>query len=409
MNAPAMATGSLPAARVGLGLMTYPPKIAAVRQARRYVRDAVATSATPTLAEDAALLVAELAVNAVLHARTDFDVAVEGTANGVRVSVRDRSPAMPVLVAPQATAMSGRGLALVAALASRWGAGPSASATKSVWFELSGEGADPSSAPSRAASTGARDGGEGMKAALAEALSTEGLLAACSDEADDLRASVFSSALASMSTSMSTVTGLVAAGAGGVSRCASGVEVVLPALDAADLLGAEEAMQDVLRELQLILLSDTSTSGQGSHGSKDSKVGLGGQATADTGRGGPRSRENAGHRAEHPAEHLAGHWAGHETEVAYRLDRAARGFADVRAQVRQQVIRAVAVGQQYVALRLVLAPGAGRRASAFAAALEAAEELTARGGLLSAADALSRHRAVRRAYLLEVAAAAACL
>lgn len=389
MNALAMATGSLPAARVGLGLMTYPPKIAAVRQARRYVQDAVATSPTPALAEVAGLLVAELAVNAVLHARTDFDVAVEGTADGVRISVRDRSPAMTVLMAPSATAMSGRGLALVAALASRWGAAPSVSGSKTVWFELCSERTDLNGASLSDAGGGARDGGESVEAALAEAPSADALLVVRSHEADGSAAPA----------SMPVVTGLVPVGAGGVSQRADAVEVLLPALDVADLLGAEEAMQDVLRELQLVLLSDTT---RGNHGSR---VGHRGEATPGTDRGGPQSAQNAGYGAGYREEH----WVGHETEVAYRLDRAARDFTDVRAQVRQQVSRAVALGQQYVALRLVLAPGVGRRASAFAAALEAAEELAARGGLLSAGNALVRHRAVRRAYLLEVVAAATCL
>lgn len=269
MNALAMATGSLPAARACLGLMTYPPKIAAVRQARRYVQDAVATSATPTLAEDAALLVTELAVNAVLHARTDFDVAVESTTVGVRVSVRDRSPAMPVLAVVSATAMSGRGLALVAALASRWGVAASACASKSVWFELSHESTDPGGASPSAAGGSACDGGESVEAAFAEALSTSRPLVASRKDAY----------IASAPAMMPLITGSVA-GAGEVSRCAEGVEVVLPALDAADLLGAEEAMQDVLRELQLVMLSETSKAGH----------------TSDrTDRGDPASATDAGH------------------------------------------------------------------------------------------------------------------
>lgn len=338
-----VATGDLPSVRSALGLCTYVPQVASVREARRFVEGVLAASCTPgvpALADDAGLLVSELAANAVLHARSEFDVAVYEVVDGVRVSVRDRSSALPVLTAPSATAMSGRGLALVQTLASRWGAGTSPVAAqggpgKSVWFELAALAEDPGGALDGTAPDGD------------EEVSVEDLLAAWSEdvEADDL--------LPGPS---------VRGGAAGLDEVArSGASrVLLPALDAPSLLAAKEAMDDVLRELQLVLLAS-----------------------------GPSS----------PADEA-------ELGVARRLDRAARDFDDVRRQVRLQVSRAVAAGQPLVALELDLLPGTAARAVAYRAAVHGAEALAAGDLLLSTAESLRRHHAVREAYLGEVVAAA---
>ncbi|TNM69184.1 ATP-binding protein [Streptomyces sp. NP160] len=319
-----MSTQDLPAVRSALATTTYPPEVASVRAARRFVVDVLSSSGLPGLADDAGLVVSELAANAVLHARSPFDVVVQRLQAGVRVSVRDSSPAMPVLVAPSASAMSGRGLALVERLVARWGAGPSRGAGKSVWFEIDEEPAgDP--VPD-----------------VAE-LSVEELLAAWSDEVD---------ALADAPRELVVP----------VPPAGPTSEVVLPVLVAAHLLAAKERMDDVLRELQLVLLAQ---GGAGTAGVGDRALG-----------------------------------------VARRLDEAARAFDDVRRQVRHQVSRAVADGQERVALVLQLPPGTAERATAYRDAVEAAEVLAELGGaLLSAARTPAQQRAVRRAYLDEVIAA----
>lgn len=95
-------------------------------------------------------------------------------------------------------------------------------------------------------------------------------------------------------------------------------------------------------------------------------------------------------------------------ELVRRLDAAARGFDAVRRQVRQQVSLAVARGEHTVQLHLDLPPGTYEAALEYRAAVEAAEALADQGTLLStSARTLGRHRAVRRAYLGEVIAAAA--
>ncbi len=67
----------------------------------------------------AALLVSELATNAVRHARTSFDVVVEHSEGTVEVTVIDTGPGEPVPRDPDAS--GGRGLSIVDALAQAWG------------------------------------------------------------------------------------------------------------------------------------------------------------------------------------------------------------------------------------------------------------------------------------------------
>lgn len=118
-----------------LGLEPVPQS---ARAARRYVRSALtglgATEAATTAAE---LLVSEVVTNAVLHARSAIDVSVATVGDQVEVAVVDGSPAplLPRSFGVQGT--TGRGLRLLASLASSWGVEPRADAPgKRVWFRL---------------------------------------------------------------------------------------------------------------------------------------------------------------------------------------------------------------------------------------------------------------------------------
>jgi hypothetical protein len=86
-------------------------------------------------ADDAQLVVSELATNAVMHAGTPFSVAVRCDGSAVRISVHDRSSIQPVMRDADPCAPSGRGLRLIAMVSRGWGVeyGPDG---KSVWAEL---------------------------------------------------------------------------------------------------------------------------------------------------------------------------------------------------------------------------------------------------------------------------------
>lgn len=85
-------------------------------------------------------IVAELAANAVTHGRVpgrDFRLTVYVIADTLRIEVTDTcGDRLPCLQPPSAEAESGRGLALVEALADRWGWGPGLRPRKTVWAEV---------------------------------------------------------------------------------------------------------------------------------------------------------------------------------------------------------------------------------------------------------------------------------
>ena len=118
------------------------PELESVVAARRVVLDAISSWNLPErVADDAALVVSELATNAVLHARTVFDVSVSRLGSGLRVSVADTDPTLPSpsINRPEellaVRSMTGRGLALVAATCDRWGCDAVAGG-KVVWAEV---------------------------------------------------------------------------------------------------------------------------------------------------------------------------------------------------------------------------------------------------------------------------------
>lgn len=86
---------------------------------------------------DVAVVLTELATNAVMHAETPFSVTVIENASMVRISVSDTNPGPPIRHDLDLMAdIGGRGVALIAALASDWGF-EIRSGGKIVWAELS--------------------------------------------------------------------------------------------------------------------------------------------------------------------------------------------------------------------------------------------------------------------------------
>ena len=103
--------------------------------ARHFAVDAVRRLGAADLADDAALVVTELAANAVVHAHTGFTVDLAVGPDVLRIAVRDASPLPTGAAGPGLPAAPLHGLGAVDALASRWGVDADHSG-KSVWVEL---------------------------------------------------------------------------------------------------------------------------------------------------------------------------------------------------------------------------------------------------------------------------------
>jgi anti-sigma regulatory factor (Ser/Thr protein kinase) len=105
--------------------------------ARRFVRGALeSVEADPVVIETAELLTTELVTNAIVHVGCKSELFIRAAGGVVRVEVTDPDDRLPAMAAPNADALSGRGLVIVNGLASAWGVEPTDSG-KTVWFELS--------------------------------------------------------------------------------------------------------------------------------------------------------------------------------------------------------------------------------------------------------------------------------
>ena len=121
-----------------------PAEPGSASRARSFTADRFAAAGMGGRATDIGLLlVSELATNALRHAGTEFEVEVHTTPTGIRVAVSDDDPAHPreprVRAGPDAE--GGRGMAIVAELADRWGVAGDPLG-KTVWFELDGREQD---------------------------------------------------------------------------------------------------------------------------------------------------------------------------------------------------------------------------------------------------------------------------
>jgi len=112
------------------------PEPQSAPRARAVVREVLRGSRIESVLDAAELCVSELVTNAVLHAGTQIQLEVRYAASIVRLSVRDHSPNVPVLVRHTRTASTGRGMAMVAAVADAWGIDQHDGRGKTVWCEL---------------------------------------------------------------------------------------------------------------------------------------------------------------------------------------------------------------------------------------------------------------------------------
>ncbi len=100
--------------------------------ARHFTMAALGAWGGADLAGDAALVVTELAANAIVHAHSAFTVVLSAPDDLLRISVRDAAPLRGNELRPAAL----HGLGAVDAMASRWGVEPLGAAGKTVWVDL---------------------------------------------------------------------------------------------------------------------------------------------------------------------------------------------------------------------------------------------------------------------------------
>lgn len=113
---------------------TVPSSVARIR---RFAVEACSRTAASVDSDTVALLVSEVATNALVHGAGEVRVRVLPQPPGVRVEVADGSGTLPQRRRATAVDEGGRGIALVEALSSAWGAEATAEG-KTVWFELAG-------------------------------------------------------------------------------------------------------------------------------------------------------------------------------------------------------------------------------------------------------------------------------
>ena len=124
-----------PASSRGTAIRTFALCRDAPAAARHFAVDAVRRLGAANLADDTALVVTELAANAIVHAQTGFTVDLSASRDVLRITVRDASP-LPPAAAADLPALPLHGLGAVDALASRWGVERLGHSGKLVWVEL---------------------------------------------------------------------------------------------------------------------------------------------------------------------------------------------------------------------------------------------------------------------------------
>jgi CheY-like chemotaxis protein/anti-sigma regulatory factor (Ser/Thr protein kinase) len=103
--------------------------------ARQFVRTSLQEWGAGHLVDEAALVVTELAANAVLHATSPYEVRLTRSHGAVRIEVADGDAGTPEPQPFSAVAEDGRGIVIVSALSASWGI-DSEPPGKVTWAEL---------------------------------------------------------------------------------------------------------------------------------------------------------------------------------------------------------------------------------------------------------------------------------
>jgi anti-sigma regulatory factor (Ser/Thr protein kinase) len=113
-----------------------PATTTAPQLVRGFLRSSLETWKLDGLGEITELLASELVANAVVHVGCPMTVRISRRDDVIRVEVQDESQQLPSIRTPDPTNERGRGVFLVDALATDWGAEVHPDDGKSVWFEL---------------------------------------------------------------------------------------------------------------------------------------------------------------------------------------------------------------------------------------------------------------------------------
>jgi len=133
-----MTTGTSPQSLQRL----WPPEPVSVSHTRRFLREALDLWSLEAVGDAAAVVLSELATNAVLHARTDFTVRLSHPGkHALHLSVTDGSTRLPRW-AEDLHGPTGRGLRLIDALSAEWGAVLNGAQGKTVWALVSPDAVD---------------------------------------------------------------------------------------------------------------------------------------------------------------------------------------------------------------------------------------------------------------------------
>jgi two-component sensor histidine kinase len=92
---------------------------------------------SPQIADAVAVMVSELAANAVRHTGSHFTLTIDRSPELIRIAVTDGGSGSPIVKNPEPVEPSGRGLQIVQALAADWGVIPASEPPgKTVWFTI---------------------------------------------------------------------------------------------------------------------------------------------------------------------------------------------------------------------------------------------------------------------------------
>lgn len=111
------------------------PAPKSVVAARRFIRSTLSGWGLARLTDTVVFLANELVTNAVLHAPGPLSISLRRNGKRLRCEVLDRSPEQPEVRSYALDDLTGRGLALVVAMAAAWGV-DSVATGKCVWFEV---------------------------------------------------------------------------------------------------------------------------------------------------------------------------------------------------------------------------------------------------------------------------------